>query len=471
MTYLAPRQGLFAIIVFISFCLHSLLLVMNTDQTLHDSRQQKGERMLTYLVNESTIALTNKDRVSLGVIANRYSNDDDVMHLEVLDAKGQVLAQVGDAPLHKGKTITRQITQEKAVIGDINMVMKQTSKGEIFKMLWPFILGSLILHTLLWLAYGFIARPTKAQLTELSRDIHEHYRTYYSTGAGAAASGFNLVDDEDDDIQEDVQDDIVNYINETDNQVSPDDNGNYDTNTFIDNKEESSSINTSGTFASIDTDNENTALENKVDETGVEETEIEDRVFEVNVDIKFADENGMMAMVADDYIAPYLTLCTQLLQQAINEVVNQPNVYGVYLKNNPVFTQNGANVVLKVDSEYSKIGLAGAMLAMLYSTLNQMVFEKNKELGSFALPVKTGISYNKTNIEMQTILENQLTPNEVAVLLPKYLHTQINQNIQLVADNTLSTVQTQNCEFIEAADEQMQTRLNNMRDSVITKNR
>lgn len=174
MMYLAPRQGLFAIIVLVSFCLQTLLLVISTDQQLTKSRALKGEQMVAQLIDEARLSLENKDRVSLSVIANRYASEQDVARILIKDNNDNVLVPVGNAPMQQGDTISQIATKGDAVIGSVALTLKDTSKGEIITMQWPFVIGSLFLHLLLWLLYGYIARPTKAQINALSRDITVH---------------------------------------------------------------------------------------------------------------------------------------------------------------------------------------------------------------------------------------------------------------------------------------------------------
>ena len=59
------------------------------------------------------------------------------------------------------------------------LTLKDISKGEIIAMQWPFVIGSMLLHLLLWLIYGYIARPTKEQINALSRDIQDLHREQY----------------------------------------------------------------------------------------------------------------------------------------------------------------------------------------------------------------------------------------------------------------------------------------------------
>ncbi|MBO6225310.1 MAG: hypothetical protein J6N72_07675, partial [Psychrobacter sp.] len=179
MTYLAPRQGLFAIILLVSFCLQTLLLVISTDQQLSNSRALKGEQMVAQLIDEARLSLENKDRVSLSVIANRYTSEQDVTRILIKDNKDEILVPVGNAPMQQGDTIRQIATKGEAVIGSVALTLKDVSKGEIIAMQWPFVIGTMLLHLLLWVIYGYLARPTKEQINALSREIQNLHREQY----------------------------------------------------------------------------------------------------------------------------------------------------------------------------------------------------------------------------------------------------------------------------------------------------
>lgn len=134
MTYLAPRQGLFAIILLVSFCLQTLLLVISTDQQLSKSRALKGEQMVAQLIDEARLSLENKDRVSLSVIANRYTSEQDVTRILIKDNNDDILVPVGNAPMQQGDTIRQIATNGDSVIGSVSLTLKDISKGEIIAM-------------------------------------------------------------------------------------------------------------------------------------------------------------------------------------------------------------------------------------------------------------------------------------------------------------------------------------------------
>lgn len=179
MTYIAPRQILFAVILLTSFCLHSLLLVISTEQQTYDNRKQKGERMAAQLIDEAALSLAYQDRVSLSVIANRYTSEYDVTRLTIKNNQNKILVQTGEAPLQQGAIIEQEAIFNNNNIGSVSITMQDTSKGEIFSEKWEFIVISFFLHLVVWWLYGYVARPTTAQLQALSRDIHSYFFEHY----------------------------------------------------------------------------------------------------------------------------------------------------------------------------------------------------------------------------------------------------------------------------------------------------
>lgn len=208
MTYIAPRQGLFAIIILISFILHSVLMVFSLEQQLDANREHKAEQLITELTKTTAVAFYKDDRVSLSVIADRYSNEIDVTRLVLINNKGNVLVQTGNAPLQTGTTYQKPVLLENSKVGDIELTIKRTSKGEMVKTLWPFELGALIVHLLIWLLYGYLARPTKNQLQQLSRDIHDYYVLHYDMADNKKRPA-HLDDEERDNIEQDNKNDTT----------------------------------------------------------------------------------------------------------------------------------------------------------------------------------------------------------------------------------------------------------------------
>ena len=174
MNHLAPRQGKFAIVLLISFCLHFLMLTFSSEKSQYEQRTQKGEKIVEQLAKEAMVGITSQDRISLSVLANRYQVDQEVAKLVISDQNNQPLVQTGQAQNEVGQVIDKPIIQNNQVLGHATITMKAVSKGEIVSSQWLFVLGSAILHGFLWLIYGYMARPTQEQLAQLGEKVQQH---------------------------------------------------------------------------------------------------------------------------------------------------------------------------------------------------------------------------------------------------------------------------------------------------------
>ncbi|EJO42823.1 hypothetical protein ACINIS123_1223 [Acinetobacter baumannii IS-123] len=174
---IAPRQGLFASLLIISFALHTFLLVIATTHQLNENRASQGQLMTSQLVADSLSELEPANTVSLALIANRYATNPSVASIRILDANKQVLATSGMSKTRQGEIFVRDALQNEKKVGSIEITLIQPSIGEILRTQWLAILASLFLHVLLWLAYRAIARPTRseylARINEENRLKHE----------------------------------------------------------------------------------------------------------------------------------------------------------------------------------------------------------------------------------------------------------------------------------------------------------
>lgn len=174
---IAPRQGLFASLLTVSFALHTFLLVIATTHQLSDHRRSQGALMTTQLVSESLSELSPPNTVSLALIANRYATNPSVASLRILDAKGNVLATSGAAKTRQGEIYVREALQGDKKLGLVEVTLIEPSIGEILRTQWLAILASLFIHGLLFLAYQAVARPSRqeylAQVNKEARLKHE----------------------------------------------------------------------------------------------------------------------------------------------------------------------------------------------------------------------------------------------------------------------------------------------------------
>ena len=481
MTYLAPRQGLFAIIVLVSFCLQTLLLVISTDHQLNKSRVQKGEQMVAQLIDEARLSLENQDRVSLSVIANRYTSEQDVARLVIKDNKNNILVPVGNAPLQQGDTIRQIATNGDAVIGSVALTLKEVSFGEIITMQWPFVISSLILHLFLWLLYGYVARPTKEQINTLSRDIQDLYRDQYhhtQTRAGVAS-----------DVDENARADMSPY-GDADSPASLDDTAttprksvstaaiHNELNAYLKAQQTQNKAAADG----ADSDSQHESAEpiganqgddvSLGDETAVStttSTKLSDtRSFDhIRVQFMFHDEYNMLERLAPEIRTPYLALCSQLLQQAVTELLKLPLLLGVSAINEPRFDEQGAYVELRADNSYAKVALAGVMLGKLYLMLNKIIYAKHIELSRFALSAKVGVSDEAQSEAMRQLINNEKRKDQLLILLPAAGRKQIASRVQMLSLKRPTTVYERECAVFEGGNDEMIQRLAAVRNAVL----
>ncbi len=477
MMYLAPRQGLFAIIILVSFCLQTLLLIISTDQQLSNSRALKGEQMVAQLIDEARLSLENKDRVSLSVIANRYTSEQDVARLVIKDNNDTILVPVGNAPMQQGDTIEQIATRGDAVIGSVALTLKDISKGEIITMQWPFVIGSLFLHLLLWVAYGYIARPTKAQINALSHKIDDIHRQKYTSSTSHTRPP---LDDSNDHEPEN------NKIEATDKSRIPSHSAAtkaQSTGAAIDTAVIHNELNAYLKSQQNDGDIEESAANSDKDQVTVETLAPKNLAMEkasnnklsatrsydhISVQIKFHDEYKMMERLAPEMRMPYLALCTQLLDQALSELLQLPLLLGVSATNKPSFDENGALVILKADNSHAKVALAGVMLGKLYLMLNKIIHDKHIELARFALPAKAGVSDSAQSDAMMQLLKSVGKKEQMLILLPSAALRQIANHVQVHNLNRPTTVYERECAVFEGANDAMIQRLADVRNAVLT---
>lgn len=159
----APRQGLFASLLILSFALHTVLMVIATTHQLNENRANQGQLMTSQLVTDSLSELEPANTVSLALLANRYATNPSVASIRILDANKQVLATSGMSQTRQGEVFVRDALQNEKKVGSIEITLIKPSIGEILRTQWLAVLVSLFIHGLLWLAYRAIARPSRSE--------------------------------------------------------------------------------------------------------------------------------------------------------------------------------------------------------------------------------------------------------------------------------------------------------------------
>ena len=158
----APRQGLFASIVAISFALHTALIVEGSVHQLASTRDAQGQLLIRQLAEDATLSVARQDTVALALLANRYSERADIVSLRILAADGHVLATGGSAPSRSGQLFQQILLQDRTQSGQVELTLAEASLGEIIRLQWLPLLLSFFIHVLLWLFYRVVARPKLA---------------------------------------------------------------------------------------------------------------------------------------------------------------------------------------------------------------------------------------------------------------------------------------------------------------------
>lgn len=419
MNNLAPRQGIFAIILLISFCLHVLMLMFNTEKQQYDYRTDKGEKIVEQLSKEAMVALANQDRISLSVLANRYQVDSDVAKLIISDPKQQVLVQTGQSQNETGQTIAQQIVDNSQTLGTVSVTMRAISKGEIIGDQWLYILGSMILHVFLWIIYGYVARPTARQLEQIGEKVQQRIAIARgslpdtTTTSDKAQTNTATSNPPPDDVQDQMpKRSIQDFLQPKTVTLSAQDTVLADT--------------------SVDVATSPTRERDEPTAT-VAPTPIEPQQ-SLELQIRFFDEFYLLQRVAPEIAKPYLQLCAELLSRACDSLFSSNNalinryIKDVEVQNSIKFTDYGAVVHLTGKTE--QLPLAAVLLSKLVIILNQVVYEKHRELSRFALPMTVGISLDSQFDDTQRLMSNHAKQDGLLLLLPKPVLKTLSGHVQ-----------------------------------------
>ncbi|KAA8732396.1 hypothetical protein F4V57_10015 [Acinetobacter qingfengensis] len=167
----APRQGLFASLLIVSFALHSVLIVLATNYYLKDNRIIQGELLTRQLVADSLAELNPPNTVSLALLTSRYATNPSIASLRILDPNNQVLATAGANKTRDGDIFVRDAIANEQKVGRVEVTLIKPSLGETLRNNWLPLVASLIIHILLWIGYRTIARPTRSEfLAKMKRE-------------------------------------------------------------------------------------------------------------------------------------------------------------------------------------------------------------------------------------------------------------------------------------------------------------
>lgn len=362
MTYLAPRQGRFAFVLLCSFCLHVLFFVISAEQSLEKHDKAIAENFLTQLSDESAVPMSVHDEVSLAVLGERVVADPSVAYVAFYDVNNNLLVPVGDKIAGEG--VSAPIYEGNHTLGKVVIQTTQISRARLLGEYWLFVLAALIAHSLVWLVYGYIARPTRRLQVEIARGVRDKLLTQ---------------------------------------QLLPNEQG-----ATKPTEQPSSQPTTEPTIASKSTvqsflrdklkaSTSSTSVENTAD--GVGETK------NMTVQVALVDKYGLLDMLIEERGQMYFSLCNQMLQKILMVVSVHPVFAGVRIAQTASLSEHGTHIYLEKHTETANLAKASAILTKLIVLVGQVVHKRHRELGLFALPLKAIASDDTRLLIAQKVLE------------------------------------------------------------------
>lgn len=362
----APRQGLFASLLIISFALHAVLIIHATSKQLSNTRAIQGELMTRQLAEDSLANLIPVDTVSLALLANRYSSRPDVAALKITAIDGRVLTTGGTAPTRAGEVFHKKIMLDKQAVGDIELTLIEPSFGEIIRDQWlPLLLAALI-HILLWLLYRVIARPTRSEyLATLARErqLKEQVSALKLTVETAQKNAV-----------------IAQALAQQ--------------------KKESAT----GTGAAVPAQ----PAEALPPQTAA-----------YVLHISFADPKQLLGTLSPGLARPYFNLCQTLLEQAMEQTRQQMQV-SVDCTVLQSFGENGAVVAVNKNEKTTtaNVALFLVKLGKLFNELTDIVYRRHREIKRFALHTRCAVTEQQVGHPAQALAQgliHHVNSNELAV--------------------------------------------------------
>ena len=159
----APRQGLFASLLILSFGLHAVLMVLATSNFLNANRTEQGNALTRQLVNDSLSELNPPNTIALALLGARYATNPNIASLRILDKNDHVLATGGSNKTRDGDVFMLDAMVNEQKVGRVEVILVKPSIGEQLRNMWLPLLLSALVHGLLWIAYCLIARPTRSE--------------------------------------------------------------------------------------------------------------------------------------------------------------------------------------------------------------------------------------------------------------------------------------------------------------------
>ncbi|AOA59681.1 hypothetical protein [Acinetobacter larvae] len=409
----APRQGLFASLLIISFALHTFLMVVATTHQLKENRTNQGQLMTSQLVTDSMLELESANTISLALIAKRYATNPSVAAIRILDARQQVLATSGLAKTREGEVFVRDALLNEKKIGRVEVTLIKPSTGEILRSQWWAIVVSLLIHALLWLAYRAIARPTRSEyLARMNQEARLKHEIIQLTEALEAEKNQQAL-----------------AIAQAQQQQQ-----------------------------------ENKALERKLSDQAVAGEDI------VAINIQYYDPKQLLKTVNQSVSIPYFNLCQIFLEKSIEQCTQYYQLDPKLIMVQQKFNQQGA--MLSATITHPQAVACLLLIGSVFQLLSDVLYKRYREERRFVLQTRCGVAMAVEVMQLNAPqaaarLTQQLIAKEMALYLSNEQLKTICEQYQLVAMPNPSSVLTRHAFMVNGLNSDLANLVQEMRTEIL----
>ncbi|QUY36705.1 hypothetical protein [Acinetobacter junii] len=411
----APRQGLFASLLIVSFALHTFLLVIATTHQLNENRASQGQLMTSQLVADTLSEMEPANTVSLALVANRYATNPSVASIRILDANKQVLATSGMAKTRQGEVFVRDALQNEKKVGTVEITLIQPSIGEILRTQWLAILLSLLIHGLIWLGYRAIARPTRTEyLARINQENHLKHEIQRLTQALALE-----------------KQNTVTLVAQAQQQakVQP---------------------------------------KTRVEKVSTETPQVDQHTLALN--IQFYDPKQLLNSVNQSVSLPYFKLCQLFLDKSIDLCAKHYQIDPFKICVEQEFNAEGATLSTQSDQTHALECLM--MIGAVFQLLAEVLYKRYREDKRFALQTRGSVASPVDAMQLDAIeaskrLTQHLHAKEAALHLNHEQLKMIQHSYELVAMPNPSNIMTRHAFMINGMNEECATLAQNLRTEIL----
>ncbi|UIP25222.1 hypothetical protein [Acinetobacter towneri] len=409
----APRQGLFASLLIVSFAFHTFLLVLATTHQLNENRANQGQLMTSQLVTDSLSELEPPNTVSLALLVNRYATNPSIASIRILDAQNQVLATGGQSRTREGEVFVRDAIINEKKVGTIEITLIQPSIGEILRTQWLATLLSLLVHGLLWLAYRAIARPSRSEyLARINNESRLKHELQLLTQA-----------------LEQEKHQTALALAQAQQQPKP-----------------------------VMSPKANKAIEQSQEQNNIA------------LNIQFYDPKQLLDTVTQSVSVPYFSLCQIFLNKSIELCVQHYKLNRSDIQTVQPFHEDGAT--LSIAANTPNAAACMAMIGTVFQLLSEVLYKRYREEKRFVLQTRSGLSTAVEAMQLSAVqaaerLVHQLSARENAVHLPNELLDELSTHYELVSMPNPTNVLMRHAFMVNGMDSQSAELAQSLRTEIL----